>query len=353
MQALSGAWSKGLTAAGRAVCGSVHRVSRLRPEQDFRLNIQGQGFPGGGRRIQTGLPRSDLHGTPAGALPVGLGDGPARRVGTADGCRGFSDPSGALRSLRRGSLRSALPRRLSRPASSWTAPGKKKKGGGGGGGPPRGGGCPFFPIWGVFFFCVHQREGDWRAPAGRGPTRAFGQCVHNSARPWFDGDEPTYSGPQGREAHGRDPRRAGANSSGLRAGATYRTARLATPRGFATGPGRALWLRSGGLGQRRPAFGPFRLAMRHPLPGFWLCGDGIQPGRGTAGVEPSRRDGLCPGNCWPGGGLNLALALIRSGGPERPAPDRPFKALRKGGGGRQTAGNRAAQCWPQGSAQRC
>ena len=43
----------------------------------------------------------------------------------------------------------------------------------------------------------------------------------------------------------------------------------------------------GGLSQHPSRFGPFGLASRTPLPGFWLCGDAIYPGEGTAGVSLS------------------------------------------------------------------
>ena len=61
---------------------------------------------------------------------------------------------------------------------------------------------------------------------------------------------------------------------------------LSTPRGFAHWTGRPYGY-VGGLGQRPNRFGPFGLASRTPLQGLWLCGDGIYPGEGTAGVSLS------------------------------------------------------------------
>ncbi len=61
---------------------------------------------------------------------------------------------------------------------------------------------------------------------------------------------------------------------------------LATPRSFAKWTGRPKGI-VGGLGQNLENFGPFGLHSRTPMKGFWLCGDSIYPGEGTAGVSQS------------------------------------------------------------------
>ncbi len=61
---------------------------------------------------------------------------------------------------------------------------------------------------------------------------------------------------------------------------------LATPRGFEYWTGRPQGM-VGGLGQQPKDFGLFGLASRTPMNNFWLCGDSIHPGEGTAGVSQS------------------------------------------------------------------
>ena len=61
---------------------------------------------------------------------------------------------------------------------------------------------------------------------------------------------------------------------------------LATPLGFERWTNRPNGI-VGGLGQNPEIFGLFGLASRTPFQGFWLCGDSIYPGEGTAGVSQS------------------------------------------------------------------
>ncbi len=61
---------------------------------------------------------------------------------------------------------------------------------------------------------------------------------------------------------------------------------LATPRSFSKWTGRPDGI-VGGLGQRPSSSGLFGLPSRTPMKGFWLCGDSIHPGEGTAGVSQS------------------------------------------------------------------
>lgn len=61
---------------------------------------------------------------------------------------------------------------------------------------------------------------------------------------------------------------------------------LATPRSFQKWTGRLDGV-VGGLGQFPLTSGLFGLSSRTPLPGFWLCGDSVHPGEGTAGVSQS------------------------------------------------------------------
>lgn len=107
--------------------------------------------------------------------------------------------------------------------------------------------------------------------------------VFTPARPWFEGDALAHRS------------RKQTAMAGLQAGlsrllgltpAHYRHAELSTPRSFARWTGRPFGF-VGGLGQHPSRFGPFGLASRTPLPGFWLCGDAIYPGEGTAGVSLS------------------------------------------------------------------
>jgi len=267
MQALSSALEQGLTAAG----GSLrlrHRVSRLRPEQVSGWNIQGQGP--GGRPFQLGC-RDLICTAPPQALPALLGE--ALPAGYQRRLQGFSDPSGAL-VLYAAVARSALPAGC--PAHlqlDGTEPGS--------------------------LFVSISREGDGRAPAGEATVIA---SVFTPARPWFDGDEPTY---QARKQEALAEIQAGLGQLlGLRP-EHYRHSELATPRGFAHWTGRPFGF-VGGLGQRPSRFGPFGLASRTPLPGFWLCGDGIHPGEGTAGVSLSAL--MVCRQLLAGRGLNLALA---------------------------------------------
>ncbi len=129
-------------------------------------------------------------------------------------------------------------------------------------------------------FVSVSREGDGRAPAGEATVIA---SVFTAARPWFALDPAAYAQAKREAVAGIQrglERLLGVPAHGWRHG------ELATPRGFAHWTGRP-WGFVGGLGQHPSRFGPFGLASRTPLAGLWLCGDGIHPGEGTAGVSLS------------------------------------------------------------------
>jgi phytoene dehydrogenase-like protein len=107
--------------------------------------------------------------------------------------------------------------------------------------------------------------------------------VFTPARPWFGLAEPAY---QQRKQQAMAGIQAGLRELLGLEPADWLHAELATPRGFAGWTGRPFGF-VGGLGQHPSRFGPFGLASRTPLPGLWLCGDGIHPGEGTAGVSLS------------------------------------------------------------------
>ncbi|MCT0225399.1 C-3',4' desaturase CrtD [Synechococcus sp. CS-1328] len=136
-----------------------------------------------------------------------------------------------------------------------------------------------WPAPGPLFVSVSQ-EGDGRAPQGQATVIA---SVFTPAHPWFGLDETEY---QARKAQAGTAMAAGLEQL-LGIGSTdWLHRELATPRGFAGWTGRP-WGYVGGLGQHPSRFGPFGLASRTPLPGFWLGGDSIHPGEGTAGVSLS------------------------------------------------------------------
>jgi len=129
-------------------------------------------------------------------------------------------------------------------------------------------------------FVSLSAEGDGRAPSGQATVIA---SVFTPARPWFGLEEEAY---QTRKAQAMAGIQAGLRELlGLEPD-DWLHAELATPRGFAGWTGRPFGF-VGGLGQHPSRFGPFGLASRTPLPGLWLCGDGIHPGEGTAGVSLS------------------------------------------------------------------
>ncbi len=186
------------------------------------------------------------------ALPALLGEGLSPRY--RQRLEGLPDPSGALvlyGAVARDALPPECPPHLQR---SWEEPGS--------------------------LFVSVSREGDGRAPAGQATVIA---SVFTPARPWFALEPAAYEARKGaamagiqaclRQLLGLEPE-------------DWLHAELATPRGFARWTGRPFGF-VGGLGQHPSRFGPFGLASRTPLEGFWLCGDAIHPGEGTAGVSLS------------------------------------------------------------------
>ena len=257
MQELSTSLEQALGAAGGDLrCN--HRLTGLRPIPGGGWSLEGvqgrlgAGGPGG---RQVGAPfrldaREVVVTLPPQALQDLLGDAMPRSY--ARRISGFGDPSGAL-VFYGATPREALAKDLGLHGQlEWADPGN--------------------------LFVSISREGDGRAPAGQATVIA---SVFTAARPWFGLDPASY-GARKAQALG-----------GIQAGLTellgikpeqFLHQELATPRGFAHWTGRPFGF-VGGLGQQPDRFGPFGLASRTPLPGLWLCGDGIHPGEGTAGVS--------------------------------------------------------------------
>ncbi|MCT0229319.1 C-3',4' desaturase CrtD [Synechococcus sp. CS-1324] len=248
MQGLSSALEQALSAAGGRLW-LRHRVTGLGPAPGGGWQLEGEGP--GGQPFQ-------LHGrelictAPPQALPALLGE--ALPPGYRRRLEGFGDPSGAL-VLYAAVERSALPGDC--PAHlqlDWADPGS--------------------------LFVSVSREGDGRAPAGEATVIA---SVFTAARPWFEGDASSYLARKQKALAGLQ---AGLSQLLGLTTAHYRHAELSTPRSFERWTSRPFGF-VGGLGQQPSRFGPFGLASRTPLPGFWLCGDAIYPGEGTAGVSLS------------------------------------------------------------------
>ena len=129
-------------------------------------------------------------------------------------------------------------------------------------------------------FVSISREGDGRAPTGQATLIA---SVFTPTADWCQlPEEPYQQRKQQRllEIQGELNHWLGLQDS------DWLHLELATPRGFAGWTGRPDGI-VGGLGQHPARFGPFGLSTRTPLDGFWLCGDSLHPGEGTAGVTLS------------------------------------------------------------------
>ena len=129
-------------------------------------------------------------------------------------------------------------------------------------------------------FVSVSREGDGRAPHGEATVIA---SVFTEAKPWFGLSPEAYAARKASVQAGME--------RGLRTllqlpENPWLHCETATPRGFERWTGRPFGY-VGGQGQHPSRFGPFGLASRTPLPGLWICGDGIYPGEGTAGVSLS------------------------------------------------------------------
>ena len=247
MQRLSDALEQALAAAGGAL-RLRHRVSALQPNAEG-WQVSGEAGAGApfalqAKQVVCSLPPQALPGLLGAALPSSYG----RRL------TGFPDPSGAL-VLYAAVERDQLPPDGALHAQlDWPDPGS--------------------------LFVSFSAEGDGRAPQGQATVIA---SVFTPAKPWFELPEAVY---QERKRLALQAMQEGLRQGlGLRPEA-YLHAELATPRGFAGWTGRPFGF-VGGLGQHPSRFGPFGLASRTPLPGFWLCGDAIYPGEGTAGVSLS------------------------------------------------------------------
>ena len=129
-------------------------------------------------------------------------------------------------------------------------------------------------------FVSISSDGDGRAPRGKATVIS---SVFTPAKQWFDLDPSSYASKKQEAQLGIEA----ALGQLLGIGPNDWIQReLSTPRGFARWTGRPYGF-VGGLGQRPRHFGPFGLASRTPLKRLWLCGDGIYPGEGTAGVSLS------------------------------------------------------------------
>ena len=250
MQSLSTALEQALAAAGGQLL-LRHRLERLSPPrhrgEDWELEgtvADGSRFRRRARDVVLSLPPQGLPDLLGDALPQGY----RRRLET------LPESSGALvfyGVVERRWLPAGCPGHLQ---LDWSEPG-----------------CLFVSV---------SREGDGRAPAGEATVIA---SVFTAARPWFALDPAAYAQAKREAVAGIQrglERLLGVPAHGWRHG------ELATPRGFAHWTGRP-WGFVGGLGQHPSRFGPFGLASRTPLAGLWLCGDGIHPGEGTAGVSLS------------------------------------------------------------------
>lgn len=129
-------------------------------------------------------------------------------------------------------------------------------------------------------FVSISRDGDGRAPAGQATVIA---SLFTPTADWCDLEEEAY---QSRKAERFEAIRDALSNRLKLSPEDWLHAELATPRGFAGWTGRPRGM-VGGLGQHPSRFGPFGLAGRSPMRGFWLCGDSIHPGEGTAGVSLS------------------------------------------------------------------
>ena len=247
MQRLSDALEQAL-AASRGSLRLRHRVSALQPNAEGWL-VSGEAGAGAPFALQA---KQVVCALPPQALPGLLGD--ALPSSYRHRIAGFPDPSGAL-VLYAAVERDQLPPDGALHAQiDWPDPGS--------------------------LFVSFSAEGDGRAPQGQATVIA---SVFTPAKPWFDLPEAAYQE--------RKQLTLQAMQEGLCQGLglpleAYLHAELATPRGFAGWTGRPFGF-VGGLGQHPSRFGPFGLASRTPLPGFWLCGDAIYPGEGTAGVSLS------------------------------------------------------------------
>jgi C-3',4' desaturase CrtD len=247
MQRLSEALEQALAAAGGQL-RLRHRLTGLR-RLGLGWQLEGQGPGQRSFRLEATEVVCSL---PPQALPQLLGD--ALPAGYDRRLSSFPDPSGAL-VLYGAVARERLPADLGLHAQlDWADPGS--------------------------LFVSLSAEGDGRAPAGQATVIA---SVFTPARPWFDLAEPAY---QQRKQQAMAGIQAGLRELLGLEPADWLHAELATPRGFAGWTGRPFGF-VGGLGQHPSRFGPFGLASRTPLPGLWLCGDGIHPGEGTAGVSLS------------------------------------------------------------------
>jgi C-3',4' desaturase CrtD len=250
MQRLCDALEQALATAGGEL-RLRHRVTALRPAAGggSAWCLEGQGPAGRPFQLQAAEVVCTL---PPQALPGLLGE--PLPVGYRQRLEGFPDPSGAL--VLYGAVpRQRLPADLGLHAQlEWSDPGN--------------------------LFVSISAEGDGRAPLGQATVIA---SVFTPARPWFGLEESAY---QQRKAEAMAGIQAGLAELLDLQPADWLHAELATPRGFAGWTGRP-WGFVGGLGQHPSRFGPFGLASRTPLGGLWLCGDGIHPGEGTAGVSLS------------------------------------------------------------------
>ena len=247
MQALSDAL-EGALAKHKAELRLRHRVERFRYQNGSWL-ISGEGP--GGKQFEFSSPQL-VCSLPPQVLPKLLGEQLpptyAKRLGE------FAEPSGALvlyGAVDRACLPSDCPSHIQ---LNWQDPGS--------------------------IFVSISCEGDGRAPEGQATVIA---SVFSPAKAWFELAPDAYEAKKIASQNGIEA--ALEKLLGIKQ-KDWLHRELSTPRGFAHWTGRPYGY-VGGLGQRPNRFGPFGLASRTPLQGLWLCGDGIYPGEGTAGVSLS------------------------------------------------------------------
>ncbi|MGB0563316.1 MAG: C-3',4' desaturase CrtD [Spirulinaceae cyanobacterium] len=129
-------------------------------------------------------------------------------------------------------------------------------------------------------FVSVSRPGDGRAPAGQATITASSFV---DPTPWFGLAEEEYFA---RKQTYQETAIAHLGRYFHLTAETILHQEAATPRTFAQYTARQ-WGYVGGLSQRRATFGPLSFGTRTPLQNFWLVGDSVHPGEGTAGVSYS------------------------------------------------------------------
>ncbi len=129
-------------------------------------------------------------------------------------------------------------------------------------------------------FISFSKEGDGRAPEGEATINA---SMFTNVDEWSALSTLAYKGQKNQIF--KDIRQKLDKYFHLRE-EDWQHQEIATPLSFYKWTGRPKGI-VGGIGQDPTHFGLFGLPSRTPMKGFWLCGDSIYPGEGTAGVSQS------------------------------------------------------------------